>query len=289
MWRGWFCWIARRLILGCHCLLLCMTWFCRQWLFPSWLDVCWRCLKTFGWLCHFFLSYFCISNVIDIQLENSRCRLLCFTSFLSLKKQRLQRQRMSVSLFLAWVTFRYLQDCMAKSIATVVSCPLACCYSVFFRFAIFAMTQMGIAFCCFCFGSSLTLNWYCCCRRKEDWRSLSLDGLGRPCSRKVKNILEMVFLTVPAARFFLKASLKKCPSLMAVAKAQMRRFCWHLLNLSRKGLWARPINLQYSIHCLWDWAWSSCVAPVNALSRAVAAAMMSATILFCWGKLRGAV
>ncbi len=106
-----------------------------------------------------------------------------------------------------------------------------------------------------------------------------MDGLGPPCFWKVEHILEMVFLTVPAARV-LKALFEYLPSLTAVAKAQMRRFCWHLLNLSRKGLWERPIELRYLIHHLWDLAWSSCVAPVTALSRAVAAAMRSATILF---------
>ncbi len=91
----------------------------------------------------------------------------------------------------------------------------------------------------------------------------------------------MVFLTVPAARF-LKALLENHPSLTAVAKAQMRRFCWHLFNLLRKGLWGRPIDSRYSIYRLCDWAWFSCVAPVTALSRAVAAAMRSAMIIFFW-------
>ncbi len=138
-----------------------------------------------------------------------------------------------------------------------------------------------MAFCCFRFGSLLTYDLYCCCRRKQDWRSSSFDGFGHPCSRKVKHVLKMVFLTVPAARV-LKVLLENLPSLTAVAKAQMRRFCWHLLNLLRKGSWERPIDSRYSIHCLWDRAWSSCVAPVTALSWAVAAAMRSATILFLW-------
>ena len=111
------------------------------------------------------------------------------------------------------------------------------------------------------------------------------DGFRRPCSLKVEHTLEMVFLTVPAARV-LKALLENLPSLTAVAKAQMRRFCWHLLNLLRKGLWARPIDSRYSIHCCWDQAWSSCVAPVTALSQAVAAAMRSATILFLWAMVQ---
>jgi hypothetical protein len=91
----------------------------------------------------------------------------------------------------------------------------------------------------------------------------------------------MVFLTVPAAKV-LKASLENLPSLTAVTKAHMRRFRWHLLNLSRKGSWKRPIDSRYSIHHLWDQAWSSCVAPITTLSRAIAAAMRSATILFLW-------
>jgi hypothetical protein len=110
---------------------------------------------------------------------------------------------------------------------------------------------------------------------------LSFDGFGRPCSLKVEHTLELVFLTVPAARG-LKALLENLPSLMAVAKAQMRRFCWHLSNLSRKGSWVRPIDLRYSIHHRWDRAWSSCVAPVTALFGAVTVAMRSATILFLW-------
>ncbi len=108
-----------------------------------------------------------------------------------------------------------------------------------------------------------------------------MNGLGHPCSWKVEHILEMVFLTVPAARV-LKVLLENLPSLMAVAKVQMRRFCWHLLNLSRKRSWERLIELRYLIHHLWDLVWSSCVAPVTAHSQAVAAAMRSATILFCW-------
>jgi hypothetical protein len=50
----------------------------------------------------------------------------------------------------------------------------------------------------------------------------------------------------------------------------------------RKGSWVRPIDLRYSIHCCWDQAWSSCVAPVSVLSWAIAAAMRSAMILFLW-------
>ncbi len=90
-----------------------------------------------------------------MQSENLRCGSLCSISVPSLKKQILQRQRMSVCLFLAWVTFRYSYDCMAKKIAMVVSCPMDCCNSVFFCFAILVMTQMGMAFCCFCLGLSL--------------------------------------------------------------------------------------------------------------------------------------
>jgi hypothetical protein len=65
----------------------------------------------------FFSSFFCISNVIDMQY-----------------------------------------DCIAKKIATVVSCPMAFCNSVVRRFAISAITHMGMAFCCFCLGSSLAYD-----------------------------------------------------------------------------------------------------------------------------------
>ena len=54
------------------------------------------------------------------------------------------------------------------------------------------------------------------------------------------------------------------------------------MNVSRKGSCSRPIDLRYKSHCHWALAWSSCVAPVTAPSRAVAAAMRSATILFRW-------
>jgi hypothetical protein len=50
----------------------------------------------------------------------------------------------------------------------VVSCPMAFCNSVVRRFAISAITHMGMAFCCFCLGSSLAYDRYCRCRRKQD-------------------------------------------------------------------------------------------------------------------------
>ena len=124
-------------------------------------DACWVMVS-------FFLSFFCISKVIDMQSENSRSGLLCSIIFPSLKNLRLRRRRMSVRRFSSWVTLRYLHDRIAKKIVTVVSCPMACCSSVVCRFLIVAMTHMGMAFCCFCFGSSLTYdrNWHC--RRKQD-------------------------------------------------------------------------------------------------------------------------
>jgi hypothetical protein len=116
----------------------------------------------------FFLSFFCIANVIDMQSENSSCGSLCSISFLSLKNLRLRRRRMSVCRFSAWVTLRYSHDRIAKKIATVVSCPMAFCNSVVRRFAISAIKHMGMAFCCFCLGSLLAYDQYCCCRRKQD-------------------------------------------------------------------------------------------------------------------------
>ncbi len=91
----------------------------------------------------------------------------------------------------------------------------------------------------------------------------------------------MVFLTVPAARVS-KASLENRPSLNAVAKAQMRRFHWHLLKLPRNGSWSSPIDSRYLFHRHWALAWSLCVVSVTALSLAVPAAMRSAKIRFCW-------
>ena len=116
----------------------------------------------------FFSSFFCISKVMDMQSENSRCGLFCLISFPSLKNRRLRRRRMLVRHFSAWVTLRYSHDCMAKKIATAVSWPMACCNSVLFRFTILAITHMGMAFCCFCFGSLLAYDQYCHCRRKQD-------------------------------------------------------------------------------------------------------------------------
>ena len=45
-----------------------------------------------------------------------------------------------------------------------------------------------------------------------------MDGFGHPCSLKVEHTLEMVFLTVSAARV-LKALLENLASLTSVAKA----------------------------------------------------------------------
>ena len=104
---------------------------------------------------------------------------------------------------------------------------------------------------------------------------------GCPCSLKVKHTHEMVFLTVPAARVS-KALLENLPSLIALAKAQMRRLRWHLLKLLRKGLLSSSMDLRYSFHCHAALAWSLYVAPVSALSLADAAAMRSATIQFLW-------
>ncbi len=89
---------------------------------------------------------------------------------------------------------------MAKKKARIVSCDMARCNSVRFRFAISAMTQAGMTFCCFSFGSAFLKARNCRCRMKLSWRSLSLVGLGRPFSLKVAHISEMVFLIVPTAK-----------------------------------------------------------------------------------------
>ncbi len=89
---------------------------------------------------------------------------------------------------------------MAKKKARIVSCDMAHCDSIRFRFAILAMMQAGMAFCCFSFGSAFLKALNCQCRMKLSWRSLSLVGLGRPFSLKVAHILEMVFRIVPIAK-----------------------------------------------------------------------------------------
>ena len=56
------------------------------------------------------------------------------------------------SLFLCCSTVMYSHKRMAKKKARVVSWEMAHCSGERFFFAVLAMTQFGIAFCCFFFG-----------------------------------------------------------------------------------------------------------------------------------------
>ncbi len=89
---------------------------------------------------------------------------------------------------------------MAKKKARMVSCNIAGCNFVDFRFAISAMTQARMVFCCFSLGLAFLKARNCLCRMKLSWRSLSLVGLGRPFSQKVADISEMVFWIVSKAK-----------------------------------------------------------------------------------------
>ena len=89
---------------------------------------------------------------------------------------------------------------MAKKNARMVSCEVAHCSSVSLRLAISAMTQAGMAFCCFSLGSAFLKARNCRCKMKLSCRSSSLVGLGQPFSRKVEDISEMVFWIVPEAK-----------------------------------------------------------------------------------------
>ena len=89
---------------------------------------------------------------------------------------------------------------MAKKKARIVSCEVTHCNSVSCCLEILAMTQVGMAFCCFSLGLTFLKARNCCCRRKLSCRSLSLVGLGWPFSRKVEDISEMEFRIVPVAK-----------------------------------------------------------------------------------------
>ena len=82
---------------------------------------------------------------------------------------------------------------MAKKNMRMVSCEAARCNSVSVRLAMSAMTQAGMAFCCFSLESAFLNAQNYHCRMKLSCRSSSLVGLGRPFSRKVEDISEMVF------------------------------------------------------------------------------------------------
>lgn len=147
-----------------------------------------------------FSSFFCISKVMEIQSAVSKSGESCGVRQPSVKNRRLRSLRISVRRFSCCETLTYSHDRMAKKKARVVSCEIAICREVRFNLANCAMTQAGMACCCFS-GGSLFLNArYCRCRRKLSCRSSSFVGFGRPCSRNVCETLEMVFLTVPQAR-----------------------------------------------------------------------------------------
>ncbi len=148
----------------------------------------------------FFLSFFCILKVTLRQSAYLSDGLLWLMSLPFLKKQRFRRQRISVCRFSCCGTLTYLHERTAMTKARIVSCKIVHCCSVSCRLAILVMTQAGMAFCCFSFGSLLLKAWNCCCKMKLSCRSSFLVGLGWPFSRKVKDTSEMLFQIVPEAK-----------------------------------------------------------------------------------------
>ena len=148
----------------------------------------------------FFLAFFCISKVMLRQSAYLSDGLLWLMSQPFLKNQQFRRQRISVCRFSCCGTLTYSHERMAKKKARIVSCEFVHCCSVSCCLAILAMTQTGMAFCCFSFGSLFLKARNSRCKMKLSCRSLSLVGLGRPFSQNVKDTSEMVFRIVPEAR-----------------------------------------------------------------------------------------
>ncbi len=59
-------------------------------------------------------------------------------------------------------------------------------------------------------------------------------------------------------------------------------FCWVQEKELRKMLWESPADSRYCQNCLRAQAWSLCVPPVTAPSRAASEATRSATSWYCW-------
>ncbi len=133
-----------------------------------------------------FLScLFWRSNVRETQSENSRSGWECRRITPSLKNWMLRILRISVWPCLAWGTLRYSQDQKAKNIPSPVSWTMERSSSDSCCFAMVEITAIGNAFWCFSAGSAFLNDLSSGCRRNPGFPSLSRDGLGRPCSRKV--------------------------------------------------------------------------------------------------------
>ncbi len=144
-----------------------------------------------------FLScLFWRSNVRETQSKNSRSGWESGRIALSLKNRMLRILRISVWPCLAWGTLRYLQDQKAKNIPCPVSWRMEQSSS---GLAMVEITAIGIAFWWFSVGSAFLNDLSSRCRRNPGFLLLSKDGLGRPCSRKVRYTCEMARVTEPWA------------------------------------------------------------------------------------------
>ncbi len=76
-------------------------------------------------------------------------------------------------------------------------------------------------------------------------------------------------------------SCKNHPSLTAIVNALSMEICSFCVSWSMKRS-AHPMESQYVVPCCHAWALVSCVPPVNAHSRAIAAAVTSASNWSCW-------
>mmetsp|Transcript_1184 Transcript_1184/g.2586 ORF Transcript_1184/g.2586 Transcript_1184/m.2586 type:complete len:216 (+) Transcript_1184:58-705(+) len=187
----------------------------------------------------------------------------------------------SVRRFSALGTFKYSHDRQAKKNAPIASWLIARSVSVVWRLAISLSTPIGSAFCWIGFGSSFlkARNWRD--RSRLSSPSSSRVGFGLSCSRKVDATNEREFRTVLSAREW-TFDPENRPSRRAMAKAPNSLFRSLRLNSSRKTSLLIPVDRHHSTHRSHARAWSSCVFPVTAPSRAVSAATRSAKRRFRW-------
>ncbi len=130
----------------------------------------------------FFMSIFCISNVIATLSANSRLSEEAKSRCPSLKNLIFLRQRSFVCFCSLLGTLEYSQDLQAKKAMPIVSCTIALLRLVTCHSASLSSTENGRAFCCFSFGSSFLYARNCLDRRTLSllfcwvWSSLRPKG-----------------------------------------------------------------------------------------------------------------
>ncbi len=122
---------------------------------------------------------------------------LWLSCLVPVKKWMLQRHTILVLRCLVVMTFKYLQDLIAKKIPTVASWAVAHSSLVLSCLAISLMIEIGIAFWCFSSGSVFLNALNSCYRMKADlpffvkswvWVSIFLEG----CTYILDDILDCV-------------------------------------------------------------------------------------------------